>query len=71
MGFSISSAQSEIYSNKSLPHETRETQNKQPKLTHKQLERRTPPPENKHTHTKTQKNPAASSTVGEKDLKLG
>ena len=39
MGFSKSSAKREVHSNTSLPQETRETSNKQPNFTHKQLEK--------------------------------
>ena len=39
MGFSKSSANRVIHSNTSLPQETRETSNKQPNFTHKQLEK--------------------------------
>ena len=39
MGFSKSSAKGKVHSNTSLPQETRETSNKQPNFTHKQLEK--------------------------------
>ena len=39
MGFSKSSAKVKVHSNTSLPQETRETSNKQPNFTHKQLEK--------------------------------
>ena len=39
MGFSKSSANGKVHSNTSLPQETRETSNKQPNFTHKQLEK--------------------------------
>ena len=41
MGFSKSSAQREVHSNTSLPQETRETSNKQPKFTPKATQKRT------------------------------
>ena len=39
MGFSKSRVKKEVHSNTSLPQETRETSNKQPNFTHKQLEK--------------------------------
>ena len=39
MGFSKSSAKREVHSNTSLPQKTRETWNKQPNFTPKQLEK--------------------------------
>ena len=48
MGFSKSSAKREAHGNTSLPQETRETSNKQPNFTHKQLEN------NNNNNNKTQ-----------------
>ena len=39
MGFNKSNAKREVHSNTSLPQETRETSNKQPNFTHKQLDK--------------------------------
>ena len=39
MGFSKNSAKREVHSNTSLPQKTRETSNKQPNFTPKQLEK--------------------------------
>ena len=47
MGFSKSSAQREVHSNTSLPQETRETSNKQPKFTPKATQKRTEKPRSK------------------------
>ena len=47
MGFNKSNAKREVHSNTSLPQETRETSNKQPNFTHKQLE-------NNNNNNKTQ-----------------
>ena len=45
MGCRKSGAKREVYSNMSLPQETRETSNKQPNFTHKATrKRRTKPP---------------------------
>ena len=54
MGFSKSSAKGKVHSNTSLPQETRETSNKQPKFTPKaNRKRRTKKPQSQQKEKKS------------------